>query len=124
MQLSAARAILGSVPLIPTNLVLYLAIYILNPSHGDLPMRKVVFKAHQANSSDDTVCSTEKPNRIVNRVRSKIKCTALCTETPKCAGVNWKEPSTCEMYLSDPRTFETLIGCIYFSPGEPFYFET
>ena len=114
-----------SVPyLVRNNLVVFLAIvlYLIRVGHGDGTMREEVYMAHRTNFSNDTVCSTGKPNQVIDRVRSKIECVLVCQETSECSGVNWKESSTCEMYRFDPQTFQASTGCIYLSPGEQFKF--
>ena len=49
-----------------------------------------------------------------NRVRSSIECSVLCKGTEGCTGVNWKKPSTCELYLTSRRSFGTDTSCVYF----------
>ena len=116
------KAIRSAPCLVGNNLVVFLAIvlYLIKAIHGDGTMQEEVYMAHRTNFSDDTVCSTEKPNQVFDRVRSIIECVLLCQETSECSGVNWKESSTCEVYQFDPQTFETSTGCTYLSPGEQF----
>ena len=76
------------------------------------------FKKYKNVSSD--VCSLENPSHVLKKVRSKQECVLLCQADPRCSGVNWKEPSVCEMYFFDPGKFGRKPSCSYFGPGEQF----
>ena len=84
--------------------------------------REVAFTSRQMNFTK-MVCSTQNPDQVLNRVRSIIECTAICKGTEGCAGVNWKKPSTCELYGTRQRLFGTVPNCTYFGLGEKFKFE-
>ena len=77
------------------------------------------FISHQvSNGSAGVLCPMDSPGRTSNKVRSKIECNLLCQEDPKCLGVNWKKPSTCDIYFTKPVTFGIKPSCSYSSEGE------
>ena len=82
----------------------------------EVSVKAGIFKAQKSVFSD-VVCSLELPSRVLNKVRSKQECVLLCQADPRCSGVNWKEPSVCEMYFFDPGRFGRTSRCSYFSPG-------
>ena len=66
-------------------------------------------------TSGEALCATDAPGLAYTPVRSKISCTLLCQENSDCcAGVNWKEPRTCEIFPVMPSNFLTIPGCSYF----------
>ena len=75
--------------------------------------RDVEFTSQQMNFSKK-VCSTENPDQVFKRARSSIECALICKRTEGCSGVNWKKPSTCEMYVPIQRSFGTDASCTYF----------
>ena len=89
--------------------------------NGDPSKRETTFRTYKNNSSDEILCLTGNPLAVQDKVRSRIQCTKRCLENPRCSGVNWKEPSTCELYTSIEGTFDTVTGCTYMS--EQFTFE-
>ena len=77
------------------------------------------FIPHQvSNGSAEVLCPMDSPGRTSNKVRSQIKCNLLCQEDVRCLGVNWKKPSTCDIYFSKPVTFGIKPSCSYSSEGE------
>ena len=76
--------------------------------------REVAFTSQQMNFLNKKVCLTQNPDVVFYRVRSKVECTILCKGTEECSGVNWKKPSTCELYLTRQGSFETDPSCTYF----------
>ena len=83
--------------------------------------REVAFTSQQMHFLNEKVCATLSPDLVLNRVRSNIECTVICKGTEGCSGVNWKKPSTCELYLARQRSFDTdntVASCIYFGLGE------
>ena len=86
--------------------------------------REVAFTTQQINFLNKKSCSTQNPDQVFNQVRSSIECTVLCKGTEGCSGVNWKKPSTCELYLTRQRSFGTDTSCTYFgNKGEQIKFE-
>jgi len=106
------------------RIILFWLLTISTTSSGDEnpSMREAKFEAYKNFTSDETLCSTDTPMLIQNKVRSRIQCTLLCRDDPSCAGVNWKEPSTCELFTSPAATLQTVAGCTYWS--KQFIFES
>ena len=98
-------------------LVLLYTLIIKQGESNDL-MREIKFKSYDTGRG---VCAIEDPSQVVNSVRSKIQCTALCQETPGCYSVNWKETSTCEIFFTTPKCFATPAMCTHFVSGEYYY---
>ena len=101
---------------LPVNFLTLVMIIAIVPGECALSIEGDIFHRY-ANASTD-LCSLEDPSHVFNNVRSKPECVLLCQADPRCSGVNWKEPSLCEMYFFDPSTFETTPRCAYFSPGK------
>ena len=97
--------------------IFLLTIYAIKHNNGSGLMKEIIFQTFK-NSSGGNVCSTENPNRVVNKVRSRIECNLRCRDTPGCHSLNWKKPSTCEMYIVSPSTFKIVKSCTYFSSGK------
>ena len=93
----------------------FLTIPTTSTGDGNPSTRQNTFKTYKNISSDETLCSTEAPILVYNKVRSRIQCSLLCLENPRCNGVNWKKPSTCKLFTSPAANFKTLNGCIYIS---------
>ena len=98
------------------NFLTLVMIIAIIPSECALSIEGHIFHRYENASTD--VCSLEDPSHVLNNVRSKQECVLLCQGDPRCSGVNWKEPSVCEMYFFHPSTFETAPRCAYFSLGE------
>ena len=93
----------------------------INP--GYTLYREVAFTSQQMNFTKQ-VCSTQNPNQVFKRVRSKIECAVLCKGTEGCSGVNWKKPSTCELYVTSQNSFKTDTSCTFFGlKGKKLKFE-
>ena len=92
------------------------------PDDEEPSLREMKFKAFRLTSSGEPGCSMESPSSVLNHFGSRIECTLRCQEDGRCTGVNWREPSTCEMYSFDPLVFEMTTGCTYFGPGEKLNF--
>ena len=102
--------------------IIFLAIIItirIERGECEISVEGGIFKRYKNASTD--VCSLENPSHIRNNIRSKQGCVLLCQADPRCSGVNWKEPSVCEMYFFDPAKFGRAPSCSYFSPGEHLY---
>ena len=85
-------------------------------------IRDMTFKTSRNVSSDEPLCSTDTSVMVYNEVRSKIKCTRLCLEYPRCSGLNWKDPSTCELFTSLEVSYKTVTGCTHMSKQFTFYY--
>ena len=96
--------------------VIFLTTFAIKHGNGSGLMKEIKLQAFE-NSSGEKACSSDNPNQVVNKVRSRIECNLRFRDTPGCHGVNWKKPSTCEMYLVYPSTFKVVKGCTYFSSG-------
>ena len=99
--------------------VIFLALMIIIaiiPGECKVSVKAEIFKRYKNASTD--VCSLEDPSHVLNHLRSKIECVLLCQGDPRCSGVNWKEPSVCEMYFNESNRFGSTPSCSYFSPGE------
>ena len=68
------------------------------------------------------LCALENPNLVLNKVRYKQECLLLCQGDSRCANVNWKAQSTCEMYFYYAGVFGDVEDCVYFGQGEKFNF--
>ena len=77
-----------------------------------------LYTSQQMNFTNKEVCATQNPDLVFEPVRSKTECTFLCEGTEGCSGVNWKKPSTCELYVTRQRSFGTDTSCTYFGLGE------
>ena len=71
-------------------------------------------------SSNEKACSTQSPDQVFKRVRSSIECSLICKGTKGCSGVNWKKPSTCQLYFPMQSSFGTEASCTYFELGKKF----
>ena len=97
-------------------IIILMIIILIIPGECKVSSEGKIFKRYKNASTE--VCSMEDPSHVLNNVRSKQECVLLCQADPRCSGVNWKEPSVCEMYFFDPGTFERAPRCSYFGPGE------
>ena len=70
----------------------------------------------QVNSTE--VCASKIPDLVIKQVRSSIECTILCKGTGGCASVNWKKPSTCELYGTKQTTFVVAPSCTSMNSGK------
>ena len=93
----------------------FLAGEICSP-YGQISTRENLYTAYKNEVSGERYCSSTKPSQVLNVRMSKIKCVLQCVAT-KCAGVNWKEPGTCEIFFSEPNEFSTVGSCTYLRPG-------
>ena len=100
------------------NLFTFIIIILIIPGECGVSSEGKIFKRYKNASTE--VCSLEDPSHVNNNVRSKQECVLLCQADPRCSGVNWKEPSVCEMYFFDPGRFGRTSRCSYFGPGEHF----
>ena len=98
------------------NFLALMIIILIIPGECEVFSEGRIFKKYKNASSD--ICSLEDPSHVLNNVRSKQECVLLCQADPRCSGVNWKEPSVCEMYYFDPGRFGRASRCSYFGPGE------
>ena len=80
----------------------------------------ISFRTHQTRSSKAVLCSVETPDVVLNTVRSKHVCLLLCQGDSRCLNVNWKEPSTCEMYSYYAGVLGNVKSCTYYGQGEKF----
>ena len=64
------------------------------------------------------LCALENPDLVLHKVRYKQECLLLCQGDSRCANVNWKAPSTCEMYFYYAGVFGKVKDCVYFGQGE------
>ena len=65
------------------------------------------------------MCSTDPPNELRHNIRSRSGCVRSCTGMNGCTSVNWKMPSTCEMFLlAHPANFANISDCTFLSKGE------
>ena len=80
--------------------------------------REVKFTSQQVNSTK--VCSTQNPDFVIKQARSSIECAVICKGTEGCTGVNWKKPSTCELYGTKPTTFVVAPSCTYLNSGKEY----
>ena len=78
-------------------------IILIIPGECQVSSKGKIFMRYKNASSD--VCSLKDPSHVLNNVRSKQECVLLCQADPRCSGVNWKEPSVCEMYFFDPSKY-------------------
>ena len=98
------------------NFLSLMMIFAIIPGECKVSFKREIFKRYQNASTD--VCSLEKPSHVLNNVRSKIECVFFCQNDPRCSGVNWKKPRTCEMYFFNPSTFgRRAPSCSYYSRG-------
>ena len=86
--------------------------------------RDGTFTSQQMNFLNEKVCSTQNPDLVSHRARSKTECAVLCKGTEGCTGVNWKKPSTCELYVTSQTSFGADASCTYFGLGKKFKLET
>ena len=88
-------------------------------TNADIPgnkwHREITFRSKEVNSTK--VCSTQNPKLVFNRVRSKTECTIICLGTEGCTSVNWKKPSTCELYDTKQSAFVMAPSCTYLDSG-------
>ena len=122
MELEAVKFILKAALVISLNLYdSCTSVNAVDP--GYTLYREVEFMSQRMSFSNKKVCATQNPDLVRNRVRSSIECTVICKGTEGCSGVNWKKPSTCELYLTKQDTFTSLANCAYFGPGKKFEFD-
>ena len=75
--------------------------------------------AQQVSFTNQWFCCSEKPDVVINRVRSKGECILRCQGNANCSGANWKQPSnTCELYFSTQQAFGYVDGCNFFNRGK------
>ena len=92
------------------------------PASGDSVEKSLRYRAHQIDNFDVTFCASDTPSKVLSAGSiSRSRCVLLCLDDVSCRGVNWKEPSTCEMFFFDPTLTDDSISCTYFSPGESKY---
>ena len=109
--------------LLEQGAVLYAFVYLVAKVTGNTldPSFELIswseFGTHPSSLSDLMVCSTETPDLVSNTVISIPDCILLCQGYERCLSVNWKEPSTCEMFFIHIRAFTTAEGCSYFALG-------
>ena len=95
-------------------------IYLFKHDDGNISIRQTKFEVIK-NSSNENVCSTDNPNQVINKVRSKVECILWCFSTPGCHDANWKEPNTCEIYLHFPSAYGIQTGCTYYLQGNIYH---
>ena len=64
------------------------------------------------------VCSTDTPDIVFDRVRTKQECILFCQGDDRCLSANWKNPSRCELFFFDPGTFANVMNCSYMIQGK------
>ena len=73
----------------------------------------------QVSFTNQWVCCSEKPDLVIDRVRSKGECILRCQGAANCSGANWKPPSnTCELYFSSQQAFGYVKDCNFFNRGK------
>ena len=85
-------------------------------SYGHTSTREMLYTAYKNEDTGERYCSSSKPSQVLNVRMSKIRCVLQCVST-KCAGVNWKEPGTCEIFDNEPKDFSSAGSCTYLIPG-------
>ena len=101
------------------NLVIFLVTHRTNPADGSQMSGRIKSATFEKfRILGNQTCSAERPSQIFNENISKIKCVNFCLNDDRCRGVNWKEPSTCEMFFFEPGSFQTDDTCTYFRQGE------
>ena len=84
---------------------------------GDSLKKSLRYRAHQIDNFDVTFCASDTPSKVLTAGGiSRSRCVLLCLDDVRCRGVNWKEPSTCEMFFFDPTLSDASSSCTYFSP--------
>ena len=79
---------------------------------GNLLKKEIRYRAHQIDNFDATFCASDTPSKVpTSGSISKARCVLLCLDDARCRGVNWKEPSTCEMYFFDPTLSDASSRC-------------
>ena len=78
----------------------------------------IEFTLQQTIFTNKMFCALENPDLVLNNVRYKQECILLCQGDSTCANVNWKAPSTCEMYFYYAAVFGEVENCVYFGKGE------
>ena len=86
------------------------------PACGQIATRDMLYRAYKNEATGEGYCSAAVPSEVLNVRMSKIRCVLLCVAR-KCAGVNWKEPGTCEIFFDEPTYFSTVVSCTYYKPG-------
>ena len=85
---------------------------------GNLLKRELRYRARRIDSLGITFCASDTPSKVLTAGGiSRSRCVLLCLDDVRCRGVNWKEPSTCEMFFN-PTLSDASSSCTYFSPGE------
>ena len=82
---------------------------------GILSQREIIYKTSKMAGSKEMLCSTATPMMISNKVRSRIECTLLCRDDPRCESVNWRAPNTCELLEWPVAAFKAVEGCTFMS---------
>ena len=60
----------------------------------------ITFTTQRTIFTNKMLCALENPNLVLQKVRYKQVCLLLCQGDPRCANVNWKAPSTCEIIFT------------------------
>ena len=91
-------------------------------THGDPVMKESLYTVSKIYGN--VACSNDIPSEVLTERISKIKCALQCSSESSCQSVNWKEPSTCELFYFDPPSRSITNTCSYFSKGEIVFFHS